>query len=514
MRPQAQTTSGIHVATSWQRLPTMCFPPPRRDGSREVLVQTLRKALRGILSISLLLLPHPGAGEIITSIKQKLNTLFSSPGKTHGHWGCCVTDLTTNQFLYKLNADALLIPASNQKLLTAASALLKLGPSYHSKTLFYVDGPIQNGALQGNLIIVGFGAIYFTARYPSSESMTKKNSLINSQLDGLAKRLKNFGIFEIEGKVLLDPSYWTDMTENYHYPSAAPFSFNENTLDLQVINGSVIHCPEVLSGFTITHQNWRGTQKKITRDGNKTDGIVVNPRRNSTDYWRIDQMSPLTYYRSHIKKALVDRGIMFTQNGIMNHTKNKRKFLFHLASIPLDKLLIDMCIYSDNFRAETVFLNLGYVMAGKANYETAAQSVKEILLEQRLVSDHTQIADGSGLSRSNRISPVDIVKLLRVMNHSTHKPTFIQCLPSAGETGTLKKKLTKSAIKGRVIAKTGSLRDVSALSGYILTRSLKPALAFSFLVNDTINPQITWRTLEAATELLVMFVDGQNTSAP
>ncbi|MCP4379518.1 MAG: D-alanyl-D-alanine carboxypeptidase/D-alanyl-D-alanine-endopeptidase, partial [bacterium] len=101
-----------------------------------------------------------------------------------------------------------------------------------------------------------------------------------------------------------------------------------------------------------------------------------------------------------------------------------------------------------------------------------------------LASDSIVVSDGSGLSRKNRISPAGITKLLSGIAGGTHASVLTDSLARAGIDGTLKKRMATAPCKGRIIAKTGYILGVSCLSGYVLDKSGKPALAFSIMAND------------------------------
>ena len=445
-----------------------------------------------------------GQTENFGNLSSRLTQLFASPEFSKSEWSCCISHLSSGKNYYSFNADKLVIPASNQKLLTIAAALLLSGPTYKSKTHFLADGPIHRGELDGNLIISGYGAIHFTARYPASSCISEKSARLNEMLDRLAARFEKIGIRKIKGEILIDCHDWTDMLGNSHYPSAAPLSYHENTLDIVVERRAIFHCPDVLLGFQIQDRRWRGTQKKIVFKGDKTDRILVNSHRNSSDYWRLDQHSPLEYYKYHIRRALAQRGIVIEGLPIRPKKDKKDRYaLFFLDSLPLGELLIDTGLYSDNFRAETIFLNLGYLVKGKANYENAQNALLSILSANGPMLNPIIPIDGSGLSRNNRISSSNMTKLLNFMLTTHHKDIFIRCLPVAGESGTLKNKLLNDTIRGQVIGKTGTLRDVTALSGYILKKS-EPVLSFSFICNKSPGRKQSWRTIESALNLIVL----------
>jgi len=188
------------------------------------------------------------------------------------------------------------------------------------------------------------------------------------------------------------------------------------------------------------------------------------------------------------------------------YKKVKPYLLFELNSLPLGELIRDMGIASDNFRAETVFLNLGYVVHGKANYRNAVKAVESIFTENGLRLYHTVLADGSGLSRDNRTSAETLVGVLNLMINSPHREDFAACLPLAGKTGTLKKRFRGHPLNGSLIAKTGTLNGVTSLSGYLLDAG-QPTYSFSFIANKLKSQAKAWQTLERAGTILSSLIN-------
>jgi D-alanyl-D-alanine carboxypeptidase/D-alanyl-D-alanine-endopeptidase (penicillin-binding protein 4) len=131
---------------------------------------------------------------------------------------------------------------------------------------------------------------------------------------------------------------------------------------------------------------------------------------------------------------------------------------------------------SDNFMAETLVKVLGARFGGGGSTAAGAAVVRDELAELEL---EPRVVDGSGLSRSDRTSPRDVVSLLEEMDGDA---AFTGSLAVAGRTGTLDTRMRGSAAQDRCSAKTGTLRDVSALAGYCTTRS-GARVAFAILMN-------------------------------
>jgi len=331
-------------------------------------------------------------------MQQKIEALLAQKEFSTVQFGMCVTD-AGGKNLFSFNENAKLIPASNQKLLVGACGLLHFGPDYRFKTRLYKKGRLENGVLHGNLMIRGTGAIEFTVRY--TDDFEKKKEILNNQLDAFCRKIKSAGITSIAGNVVVDGSSWSDMARNTHYPAAGSVTFNDNTLEIQVANKKVTTIPETVSHFKIIAVEKTGGQEKIQVNGKPTDNILVNTTAGSADHWRIDTISAEDYYKKNIVHALEQRGITITGNDLNNDAREE--LLFELEGIPVSEYVYRMFTDSDNVRAELLFLNLGYSLYGKANYDNASAACNALLKKNGLLPGSGTIADGSGLSRENRI---------------------------------------------------------------------------------------------------------------
>jgi serine-type D-Ala-D-Ala carboxypeptidase/endopeptidase (penicillin-binding protein 4) len=428
-----------------------------------------------------------------------LDRVFARVGGP-ARWSCAVVDLADGRLLYGLNAATPVIPASNQKLFTIAAALLALGPDYRSSTLFMATGPVVEGRLEGNVVVAGQGAIHFTARYPAAAPQAAKQARIEQQLAALAGRFRAAGISTVEGALLADSSAWSASPENPHYPSAGPLSFHENTLDVWVADGRISYCPEPLMAFQLLREEWSGSQEKVRIHGRPSDLIRVNPAVDGSDYWRLDAASPSQYYLMQVTAGLRCHGVAVRGKRLLGDGQVRR--LFDLPSLPLRELLLPVGQDSDNFRAETLFLTLGRVLGGEASYPAAAGAVKDILRQAGLEVTGYEGVDGSGLDRRNRCSAGNVVALLQRMDASPHAACFRQCLAVAGRSGTLRRRLDDPWLQGRVAGKTGTLRDVQALSGYVDCPDGR-RLAFSFMVNGLAPELQAWPCFREALRMLL-----------
>ena len=425
----------------------------------------------------------------MAGMKQKIKDLLAQKEFSNVQFGMCITD-AGGKNLFSFNENSSLIPASNQKLLVGACGLLHFGPDYRFKTSFYKKGRMENGILRGNMVIRGTGAIEFTARY--IDDFDRKKEILNKQLDEFANRIKSAGITRIEGNVVVDGSSWSDLTCNMLYPAASSVTFNENTIEIQVVNTKITTIPETVFHFELLAKGKTGHQEKVLKNGKPTDRILINTAPDSTDYWRIDTISAEDYYRKNIVHALEQRGIKITGNDCNN--KAGEELLFELEGIPVSEYVHRMFTDSDNVRAELLFLNLGYSLCGKANYDNGSAACKALLKKNGILPDHGILVDGSGLSRENRISAKGLTKLLRFMNKNKNREVFRNSLAISGLTGTIKDKFAAQELTGRINAKSGTLDDVLTLSGFAETE--KGEAVFSFFANHVEDSKKIWKLYE------------------
>ena len=145
---------------------------------------------------------------------------------------------------------------------------------------------------------------------------------------------------------------------------------------------------------------------------------------------------------------------------------------------------------SQNFYADTLLKYLGARRFGQGSFENGIAAVRDILRDRGLLSDTVVIDDGCGLSHANRVTPRAMTAVLRQVLLRPDAGVFVQSLARSGVDGTLRKRMTAAATRGRVLGKTGYVAGVSCLSGYVLDRTGQCALAYAILVNRT---RSAWR---------------------
>ena len=181
--------------------------------------------------------------------------------------------------------------------------------------------------------------------------------------------------------------------------------------------------------------------------------------------------------------------------------RNSRQ-LASWQSLPLIDNLRILIKSSRNLYGEMLLRGMGAEVSGVGSLETGLQAVKAFLEKAGIATELLDFSDGSGLSRTNLLTPESVVRLLQYMEKHPRAAEFRDCLPVAGRDGTLKNRMKGTAAEGRVLAKTGTLSFVSSLSGYA-TNLEGSRMAFSIMANHTQgSPREARRAIDAICELM------------
>jgi D-alanyl-D-alanine carboxypeptidase/D-alanyl-D-alanine-endopeptidase (penicillin-binding protein 4) len=443
------------------------------------------------------------AADPVAAMRSDLAQIFSDPRLVDAQLGVEVFSADRDEVLFASNSQKLLVPASNNKILTAAAALISLGPDYRFKTHVLADGLVSDGVLKGDLIVVGFGD-------PSSSSRIPPKDPFRAFRDWAAK-LKQSGIMAIAGSLIGDGGAfeeterghgwaWDDLPEGYAAPISA-LQFNENLLELEIKPGMKAGSPAFLRASPLpdylnldsrvmTEQEDIAAKIGFER-GRNDEAVVVRgvlPFRSGTLTRTVSVEFPTLYYLSALKYILAQEGIDVSNCEIRqrrNYRPASSSLLWTYASAPLSELLVPMMKMSLNLSAESFTRVLGLEMRGEGTFSKGKEVVEEALAGMGLNKEAYAYADGSGLSRLNLVSADALVHILRFMNKHPYFPAFYSALPIAGIDGTLESKMRRTRAANNVHAKTGSFANVAALSGYVQTAD-KEMLIFSILANNFI----------------------------
>jgi D-alanyl-D-alanine carboxypeptidase/D-alanyl-D-alanine-endopeptidase (penicillin-binding protein 4) len=333
--------------------------------------------------------------------------------------GAYVVDLGTRRVLYSRNADRSLAPASNEKLLTTAAALIRLGPDTTLQTVVRPapDAVLQpDGTLQGDLILVGAGD-------PSLNDVAMRD---------LVAQLRAAGIRRVTGAIVGDESLFDNRRGSYD----SNFGYDS---DLGGELGALI---------------W--------------------------GHGRFDSRGPAYWAASRLRYFLKLRDVRVSSKVAVSPTATIDTPTYAIHESPTIAELVSITNHpSDNFYAETLLKLLG-ARAGTGGSTAAGITAVQEVLERLGV--RAKMVDGSGLSRVDRVSPHQVVRLLAAMAGREEGAALRASLAAPAEWGTLQHRMTGTAARGRCRAKTGTLIGISALSGYCFDRA-GHTIVFSLIEN-------------------------------
>ncbi|HVL96141.1 MAG TPA: D-alanyl-D-alanine carboxypeptidase/D-alanyl-D-alanine-endopeptidase [Solirubrobacteraceae bacterium] len=337
--------------------------------------------------------------------------------------GAHVVDLDTGTTIYSLRPDGARVPASVQKLYTTATALLRLGTDATLATeVLSPAGVDLGGRLDGHLYLRGHGDPTLTRR----------------DLDALALELvAATGLSEVTGRVIGDESAF----DGRRGPPS--------------------------SGYRTSA--WVGPLGALVVDRGRTG--------RARPYWQAD---PADWAADAFARSLRRAGVAVSRAGRRGVTPAAAVPLGAHASAPMATLARLSNVPSDNFVAEMLLKAIG---ADADGVGTTAGGAAVVEIAMAGLGLHPRAADGSGLSRSNRTTPRQVVRLLARMASARH---FTTSLALAGRTGTLARRMRRGAARGRCRGKTGTLYSVSNVAGYCRTAA-GSTVAFAILMNG-VNP--------------------------
>ncbi len=404
--------------------------------------------------------------------------------------GMMVVDLNTGETLYQRSLKQPLIPASNMKLFSDATALLALGPDYHFQTQLSTDATsIQSGTLNGSLYLY----------LPGDPTLTHTN------LMALFSSLKKLGVTHIAGSVVLvsdfgqappQPPGIVPKDLNYSYgASLAPLILDENRVTVtvnpscQVGQPAIIEYSQPRGSFIVDNSvtTVAGPSGGISFSTTDDNHLVIRGKigqQQGAIQERISVKNPLRHADALIRIALKKQGV--TLNGQVSLGSKKPSLLLAVhRSKPITQLLADTLKPSDNLYANSLFLHAANTIKGTPlNWQQAEPVVKQFLQKNTGINmESAVLVDGSGLSRNDLLTAEQTVSLLRYLYYRFPLAyEYIAALPIAGQDGTLIRRLRKPTQQGFIRAKTGSMTGVMSLSGYLYTANAH-TLAFAIYIN-------------------------------
>lgn len=419
-------------------------------------------------------------------------------------WAVLFSWADTGEVIYARHPDLRLLPASNMKLVTLAAAIQQLGWGHRFETVVHTEEAPVDGVVEGPLYVTGSGDP--TLGWPTDAA--------TPTLRAWARALRAHGVVRIEGDLVGDADAyggdrlgdswsWDDLTYGYAAPYAG-LTFHENTVAVVVTPGAQagdsarVALEPAGSGLSTTGLVATGeatTRPRLAITRGLADVVltVTGDVPVGTPPFRryVAVPDPPRFFLEAFRLALAAEGI-----DVRGHTRVARApaqtpggaaqgiRVVH-RSPPLADVAVRFMKDSQNLYGEAL---LHALVSGPAS--TLAErriAVAEALAALGVPATDIQVADGSGLSRRNFLTPRVLVTLLRALDAPRHREAVRRSLPIAGVDGTLERRMSGTPCQGRVRAKTGTLSHARALSGYLETGTGRE-IVFSVLANNHLRP--------------------------
>jgi D-alanyl-D-alanine carboxypeptidase/D-alanyl-D-alanine-endopeptidase (penicillin-binding protein 4) len=479
--------------------------------------------MRRRLSLALLALaaasPLPAQSRPQGPLARSIAPLFQGRTWRYATWGALVVSLTRGDTLLSYNADRRFIPASNAKLFTTAAALHYLGPDFRFQTVLFTTGPVSDGALHGDLVLYGTGDPTF--------------GVDTADLAPFADSVVRAGIRTVRGDVVGDASFlgaelagpgWSP--DNLEQVFAAPPSAlgaAENRIRIRIQPGEATGKPAIVTVdppndyFTVSSTVITGRPRSRTRIHTRRGprlvvlSGVISPLR---DWWTTEAVvrEPAIFAAGLLRSLLEARGVTVagTTRSVNDDTPGRAQLLLARArgegtdgvgatdggtdgasrmdgaiasrsSESLGDLVAMINHRSHNLSAELVFRSIGRSVGGAGTFASGARAVARFLSDDVGIPPASfSVTDGSGLSLLDRATPRSLVQLLAYERHAPEAEVFWRSLPVAGRELD---RMEDTPAEGRLRAKTGTMKNASALAGYVSAANGEE-LVFSIVVND------------------------------
>lgn len=404
----------------------------------------------------------------------KLNSMMNDPVLRNANWGFVVYDPNTKKVISSYNENASLVPASTTKLLTTETAMNLLGEQFRWITQLEYSGSInEDGVLDGNLYIVGSGDPSLGTNKGGAYTYRE---IVSDFVSAISKK----GINKVNGDIIIQTAV---------FKANKTQTLPENVVWLE--NGNY-YLP-VGTTYEINPEN----EKLIAKKGNPFSanknfyyispyiGQMVYADKFEGKYLTTKLPDAPAYLANSLRATLLKSAIPVTGKVVTKMTDiepEKREVITNYQSPTLAEIVFYTNQHSDNALAEATLRMVGFQKFGDQTLESGRKAVMDHLQKVAFETQGLNYYDGSGLSRSNVVTPISQVKFLSNLMNEKYYPTFFNSLPIGGQTGTLKKTFSNVG-NGQIFAKTGTLNKVKTLAGYMKTNSGK-TLVFSLLINN------------------------------
>ncbi|HTI69199.1 MAG TPA: D-alanyl-D-alanine carboxypeptidase/D-alanyl-D-alanine-endopeptidase [Candidatus Limnocylindria bacterium] len=457
------------------------------------------------------------ASAAFPALRQKLADTLQATGANQGWWGVSAVCVENGVSVFATNDSRHFVPASSTKLYTVGLALNRLGGDYRIRTSAFAESlPDAQGVLHGDLAIVGRGDPTLSTQFRTGNGSLAETSLIES--------IKKSGIKSVEGRLVVDGSWlraapygsgweWDDMVEGYAAPVSA-LTLGDNVSRVAAVPGS--------RAGDSARLNWQSgnlllnvENRIVTRTADERAPVIEYQRMPGSNRlylrgtiplgagpWSAEIASPQPeqWFATQLRAQLEKSGISIAQSNLVISATAESpwrtgpwKELAGVDSPPVSDIAALTLKPSQNLYAQLLLLHVGEEAlkkqrASETNQtpDLEAMGIRELnrwVGSLGIATGDVAIEEGSGLSRRNLVTPRATIRLLRYMATNQWHETWMKSLPVGGIDGTLQKRFIDGPARGKVHAKTGSLRSIQALAGYVTTAGGQ-TVAFALYANQ------------------------------
>jgi serine-type D-Ala-D-Ala carboxypeptidase/endopeptidase (penicillin-binding protein 4) len=452
--------------------------------------------------------------QTLAGLQEKISTFLAEPRFDGALWGIKIVSLDTGKTMFETNASRLMGPASNCKLYTGAVALDHFGGDYQIPTPIYATAkPNRFGTIHGDLIVVGHGDPTWNPRRFGTNFWAPFEPFIAA--------LTNAGVRKVTGDLIADATYFhgeptgsslsIDDFQDGECPYISALTLNDGLAQVRVeptTVGAPCRLDVLQPDADLMFSNCTSTVAAGGRHhvsyympyGEKVVYVFgQTPVGETNDDLDISVLDPAQWFGDCLKDALAQhgikvsgkvRGVTWPQSYDLGSNDVK---IGEVLSPPLREVVRIYMKPSQNLENDTVLADVGEATrtTDTPSWRTSEQlglaAIHQFLDTNDLPADEVHFDEGSGLSNNNMATANSFAALLQFMWQHPASQDFINSLPIAAEDGTLRKRFHGTPAAGNIRAKTGTLRWVNSLSGYV-TSAAGEHLAFSLLLNRYVAP--------------------------
>ena len=427
------------------------------------------------------------------------------------------------------------MPASNMKNYTVAAALARLSPDFRFVTSIYAPAvPDASGTIRGDLTVYGRGDPSISAAFNDGDHFRG--------MDALAQKIVDAGVKRVEGNLVGDESYfnseaipatweWDDL-QWYYGAEVSALSVNDNALDLVIRPGAsvgamaqaaLMPAPYNLILVNRVTTAPAGSRREITvyrkLGSNVLEVSGTIPLNQEMYRSSVAAMRPAMVFVAMLRQLLEQKGVTITGQNRVVSARDKSPAsaapsgslteLVKFESAPLSLIAAKTMKPSQNLYTELILRALGEQTGDKSNPRETSEArgvkvVQSFLTEAGVAPGSVVQYDGSGLSRHDLVTPASAVQLYDFMNRHQYAQSWRDSLTIGGIDGTLQNRFRGTRAENNIRGKTGTIDQVSALSGYITTAAGEK-LVFSVLTNAIPQGRLRTETIDEIVVALANF---------